>query len=107
MLFGTVNKELHYVSKWLIENKLSVHAGKIKYLFFHKQSARVSIPLRLPTITLRIIEIKRGSFIKYLGVIIDKSITCNKHIEPVENKISKNIFIHYLNKNLKDRLHII
>ena len=79
VLFETVNKKLHYVNEWFIVNK-SLNAGKIKYLFFHRQSARVSIPSRLPTITFNGIEIKRQSFIKLLGVIIDESITWNKHI---------------------------
>ena len=55
------------------------------------------------TITFSSIEIKHESSAKFLGVIIDKNITWNKHIELVENKISKNIGIlyrasHYLDK---------
>ena len=68
--FETVNKELHYVNEWFTANKLSLNAGKTKYLFFHKQSARDSIPLRLPTVTFNSIERKREFFIKFLGVII-------------------------------------
>ena len=86
----------------VLTNKLSLNAGKTK-LFVHKLSACDSIPLRLPTITFNSIEIKRGSSAKFLGVIIDENITWNKHIELVENKISKNIGIlyrasHYLDK---------
>ena len=62
VLFETASKELHCANEWL---KL----GKTKYLFFHKQSARDSIPLRLPTTTFNSIELKRESFIKFLGVI--------------------------------------
>ena len=71
----------------VLTNKLSLNAGKTK-LFVHKLSACDSIPLRLPTITFNSIEIKRESA-KFLGVIIDENITWNKHIELVENKISK------------------
>ena len=94
-MFETVNKELHYVDEWFIANELSLNAVKTKYLFFHKQSARDSIPLRLPTVTFNSIEIKRESFTKFLGVIIDENIAWDKHIELVENKISKNIGILY------------
>ena len=108
--FETVNKELHYVNEWFTANKLSLNAGKTKYLFFHKQSVRDGIPLRLPTITFNSIEIKRESSVKFLGVITDENITWNKHIELVENKISKNIGIlyrasHYLDKK-KSKKHI-
>ena len=59
--------------------------------------------MRLPTITLNSIEIKRESFTKFLGVIIDENITWNKDIDLVENEISKNISIikrasHYPDK---------
>ena len=87
VLFETVNKELHYVNEWLMANKLSLNAGKTEYLFFDKQNAPDNIPLRLTTITFNIIKIKRESFIKFLGEIVDENITWNKHIELVENKI--------------------
>ena len=85
-----------YICKWF-------NAGKTKYLFFHKPSARDSIALRLATITFNSIEIKRESSVKFLGVIVDEDITWNKHTEIVENKISPNIGIlyrasHYLDK---------
>ena len=94
---------MHCVNDRFLTNKLSLNAGKTKYLIFHKPSACDSIPLRLPTITFNNIEIKRESSVKFLGVIIDENITWNKHIELVENKISKNIGIlyrasHYLDK---------
>ena len=68
---------------------------KLNIYFFHKPSACDSIPLRLPTITFNSIEIKRESSVKFLGVIIDENITWNKHIELVDNKMSKNIGIPY------------
>ena len=93
----------------VLTNKLSLNAGKTK-LFVHKLRASYSIPLRLPTITFNSIEIKRGSSAKSLGVITDENITWNKHIELVENKISKAIGIlyrasRYLDKK-KSKKHI-
>ena len=100
MFADHTNKNIN-VNEWFMANKLSLNSGKTKYIFFHKQGARDSIPLRLPTITFNSIEIKRESFI-----IIDENITWNKYIELVENKISKNIGIilyrssHYLDKKV-------
>ena len=84
---------------------LPLHEGKTKYQFFHKPSACDSIPLRLATITFNKIKIKRESSVKFLGVLIYEKITRNKHIEHVENKISKNIgklyrASHYLDKKV-------
>ena len=110
VLFETVNKELRYVNEWFLANKLSLNAGKTKYLFFHKPNACDSIPLRLPIVNFNNIEIKRESSVKFQGVTIDENITWNKHMELVENKVSKNIGIlyrasHYLDKK-KSKKHI-
>ena len=83
---------------------------KLNIFFFHKPSACDSTPLRLPTITFNSIEIKGKSCVEFLGVIIDENITWNKHIELVENKMSKIIGIlyrasHYLDKK-KPKKHI-
>ena len=40
-------------------------------------------------------EIKREYQLKFLGVILDENMTWKKHIELIENKISKNIGIMY------------
>ena len=91
VLFETVNKKLHYANGWFRANKLSLYTGKAKYLFFHKQSARDSIPLTLPTKTFKSMKIKRETFIKLFVVIMNEKIIWNKYIELVENKILKNI----------------
>ena len=78
---------MHCVNEWFLTNKLSLNAGKTKYLIFHKPSACDSIPLSLPTITFHSIEIKCESSVKFHGVIIEENITWNKHIELVENNI--------------------
>ena len=59
----------------------------------------------LSIITFNSIEIKREYFVKFLGIAIDEDFSWNKHIELVENKMSKNIVIlhrasHYLDKKL-------
>ena len=71
VLFKTVNKELHYGNELFLADKISFKAGKNKYLFFHKQRARDSIPLRLPTLTFKSIKIIRQSFAKLFAVIKD------------------------------------
>ena len=75
---------------------------KLNIYFFLNQACD-SIPLRLPTVTFSSIEIKRESSVKSLGVIIDENVTWNKHIELVENKISKNIGILYRDSHYLDK----
>ena len=66
VLSETDNKELHILMSGYKANKLSLSAAKTKYLFFHKQSARDSIPLRLPTITFNSIEINVNFLLNFL-----------------------------------------
>ena len=47
-LFDTVNKELSKIRQWFIANKLSLNTKKTKYSFFHKNSVKGNIPLKLP-----------------------------------------------------------
>ena len=110
VLSETDNKELHILMSGYKANKLSLNAAKTKHLFFHKQSARDSIPLRLPTITFNSVEIKRESFTKFFGVSVNENITWNKYIELVVKKISKNIGIlsrpsHYLDKKSLENIY--
>ena len=36
-LFKIANDELNEINEWFRANKLSINAGKTKYMFFHKQ----------------------------------------------------------------------
>ena len=42
------NEELNEISEWFRANKLSINAGKTKYIFFHKQQDSKKIPQKLP-----------------------------------------------------------
>ena len=92
-LFETVNKELVNINTWFQANKLSLNANKTKYVFFHKPKKKV--PFNLPTLKINSTEIKREQSLKFLGVIIDESLTWKEHIDILESKISKNIGVLY------------
>ena len=103
IIFKIANEELHEINEWFRANKLSINAGKTKYIFFHKQQDSKKVPQKLPMLILNNTTLERVSSIKFLGVILDENINWNRHIELAENKISKNIGILcraslYLNK---------
>ena len=66
-----------------------------EYIFFHKQDDTKKIPQKLPMLILNNTTQERVNSIKFLGVILDKNINWNRHIELVENKISKSNGILY------------
>ena len=66
---------------------------KRKYLFSHKPSKKEDIPLVLPKLNINNSEIAWTESIKFLGVLLDQSLSWKTHIKYTENKISKNIGI--------------
>ena len=58
-------------------------------MLFHKLTDQESIPLKLPSLQLDGNIIEREISLKFLGVILDEHLTWKKHIQLIENKISK------------------
>ena len=92
-LFATVNEELmninDIINDWLMANKLSLNVGKTKYSLFHKPSRVDDLPLKLPKLSLNNQEIKRASYTKFLGVLLDENLSWKEHLKYTENKIAK------------------
>ena len=81
-----INLELKKLSMWLKINRLSLNIGKTNVVIFHPFNK----PLKY-RITLKIDRkaIMEKSYIKYLGIIIDSTLTWKQHIFCVFNKISR------------------
>ena len=90
-LFSTVNEELEKLGCCFRANRLSVNIKKTKYTFFHKNSVKDNIPLKLPDLHISNERIERKSSIKFLGVMLDEPIAWNDHIHAMEKKLAKNI----------------
>ena len=76
---------------------------KTKYTFFHKNSVKDSIPLKLPDLHIFNKTIERTSSIKFLGVMLDEHITWNEHIKTIGKKLAKNIGLLYKARVLLDK----
>ena len=101
-LFSTVNNELNKINEWFKANKLSLNVKKTKYTFFHKNSFKDNVPLKLPDLKIANMKIERTNAIKFLGVLLDENITWKNHIRTVEKKLAKNIGLLYRAKWLLD-----
>ena len=88
------------IRQWFIANRLSLNVKKTKHTFFHKNSAKDSIPLKLPDIQIANKTIQKMFLIKFLGVMLDENITWKDHIYTIENKIEKNLGLLYRAKQL-------
>ena len=74
-LFLTVNNELHKIGEWFKANRLSLNIKKTKYTFFHKNSVKDNIPLKLPELKIANRGIEKSNTVKFLGVLLDENIT--------------------------------
>ena len=85
------NQELSQINDWFLVNKLSLNVEKTKYMLFQKCIEQENIPLKLPLLQLNSNIIERENSLKFPGVILDEHLTWEKHIQLIENKVSKNV----------------
>ena len=106
-LFSKMNDELNKFNIWFKANKLSLNAGKTKFTLFHKPSQSENLPLKLPALIMNNIVLKQKDSLKFLGVIIDETLSWKKHISVLESKLASSIGLLYRSRpflNLNSRL---
>ena len=88
----TVNKELDKLYLWLNVNRLSLNIDKTNFLIFHPYNK----PLK-QNVTIKINKkaISEIDYIKYLGVLVDSSLSWKYKISDLTKKISRAIGIMY------------
>ena len=88
----TINKELTKLYLWLNVNRLSLNIDKTNNIIFHPYNK----PMK-QHITNKINKeaIKEKECIKYLGVLIDSTLSWKHHILNISKKISRAIGIMY------------
>ena len=88
----TINKELHKLYLWLNVNRLSLNIDKTNYIIFHPYNKPMKQHI---TIKINKKAIKEKESIKYLGVLIDSTLSWKHHILNISKKISRAIGIMY------------
>ena len=79
--------ELEKTSYWLLVNKLSLNKLKSKFMLFHQPQRRVTIPkLKINNTLIECVD-----KFNYLGLIINKHLKWNSHVNKIGNKISQTI----------------
>ena len=94
LLETVVNAELFNIYDWLISNKLSLNIKKSNFVIFRSRQKKLNHQINLRTFdhhTNSYISLERKEFIKYLGVLIDETLSWGHHIAHIASKISKSI----------------
>ena len=58
-------------------------------MLFHKLTDQENIPLKLSSLQLTGNNTERENSLKFLGVLLDEHLTWKKHIQLIENNVSK------------------
>ena len=88
----TINKELQKLYLWLNVNRLSLNIDKTNFLIFHPYNK----PLKQHvTIKINKKAIMEKEYIKYLGVLVDSSLSWKYQISSLTKKISRSIGVMY------------
>ena len=100
VLINSTNLELSKLKEWTQANKLTIHAGKTKFLVVTKKIIPETFNL-----TIRFFDsvIHPTDNCKYLGVFLDNKLTFVNHIKFINSKISRHTGILY---KIRDNLPI-
>ena len=90
ILETSLNKYLYDINQWLCANKLSFNVEKSNFVVFHPPQKKVNFPMELK---LNQKSIKQEISFKYLGVMMDWSLSWKDHVHQVSKKISRSIGI--------------
>ena len=87
-----VNKELKFLHLWLSVNRLSLNIDKTNFVVFHPHNKPVK---ELITIKINKKAINEKKYVKYLGILIDSTLSYKLHIDNICKKISRSIGVMY------------
>ena len=88
----TVNRELNKLFLWLNVNRLSLNINKTNFIVFHPYNKPINKRI---AIKINNKAIKEKEYIKYLGILINSTLSWMHHVSNISKKISRSIGIMY------------
>ena len=87
-----MNRELRYVKKWLDANKLALNIEKTNFVVFHSTAKKVHEPVVLKFGRKKISRVK---YVKFLGVLLDETLSWKYHLIELSRKLSRTVGVMY------------
>ena len=81
-----INKELEWLNHWLNVNRLSLNISKTNFVIFHPFNKPMKNYITLKINKMVICEEK---YVKYLGLLIDATLSWDSHIDNLSKKIAR------------------
>ena len=85
-LYASANSELRKIENWFSSNRLCLNVAKTSYQLY--TSKKVDI---VPTLYISNTQIKREKVVKFLGVLVDESLTFKEYINHICKKVAVGI----------------
>ena len=96
-LFSDANKHINDLFKWFCANKLSLNAGKTKYIIIKPKHRKVNLEqtnILINNIPLtRIGNDCKEKATKFLGIFIDENLSWTHHVANLNSKIARTVFM--------------
>ena len=90
------NEELNKLYQWLCMNKLSLNVSKTNFVIFHSYNKPLN---QVITININHKSISEEKYVKYLGILIDSTLSWKFHINELGKKLSRVIGLMYKLRN--------
>ena len=87
-----MNRELRHVKKWLDANKLALNIDKTNFVVFHSPAKNLMQPIILK---FGRNKISRANKVKFLGVLLDETLSWKPHLLELSRKLARSIGIFY------------
>ena len=87
-----MNRELRHVKKWLEANKLALNIEKKNFVVFHSPAKKLTEPI---TLKFGREKITRANHVKFLGVLLDETISWRSHLVELSRKLASSVGVFY------------
>ena len=87
-----MNRELRHVKKWLEANKLALNIEKKIFFVFHSPAKKFNEPIILK---FGHKKITRANRVKFLGVLLDETLSWRSHLVELSRKLARSVGIFY------------
>ena len=101
VLMDQLNADLTNINNYFCENKLKLNIQKSKYMVIGARTKIKTIDLNNLNVCIGGVNLERVEEYKYLGVILDMTLSFNSHIEYLKSKVAKkNYFLSRVGMDL-------
>ena len=87
-----MNRKLRHAKKWLDANKLALNIDKTNFVVFHSPAKKLTEPI---TLNFGRKKITHANHVKFLGVLLDETLSWRSHLIELSRKLARSVGIFY------------